>query len=285
MNTTFGAHDSPFDIRTFTAPTKPYTNQKGGTRYQPEDIEYQSNVGICTAISLTQNARKALGQKFSADFQYLIQKKYYDFNWDEGSSIFSSLKAAKGIGLLPEEEWTHTTQADRDLPYSQYIAKLQAIPMAEIARLILIANQHKIQGYASVPVNRDAQALAIDGSRAGILVRFAVGKEWYTDVNGTTTWDATKIEPLRPPKQVISGHAITVSNYDGGSFRVANTWSKEWAEGGTAYYVFTQYSPTECWAVYYTADTLPPVIQTKLQARESFGGKILDLIQKLIAWK
>jgi hypothetical protein len=277
---TFGAEKSKLDIRTFSHPVTAYPKQKGGTRYDAGDIENQSQVGICTAISLTQNAGKALKRKFSADFQYLIQKKYYDNNWDEGSSIFNALRAAKGIGLLPAEEWTHTTQSDRDQGYDFYITKLKAIPETEIARLILIANQHKIKAYASVPVTRDSMAQAIDNSKSGILVRFSVGKEWYTDIYGNVTWAKAAIEPLRKPKTIISGHAITESNYDGGSFRVANTWSTGWADQGTAYHLLSSYAPTEAWSVFY--EDIPEHIQQQIDARDSWLGHVLDFLQKLL---
>lgn len=284
-----GALKSKFDIRTFSAPTKAYANVKGGTRYEPEDIESQHNVGICTAISLTQNAKKATGMKFSADFQYLMQKKYVEGNWNEGSSILYALKAARGKedsmgnfqygGLLPEAKWTFTTEADRKLPYHEYIKKLQAIPETEIRKLFYISKNYRIKAYASVVVNRDAMAQAIDGSKAGVLCRYDIGKEWWTDIKGNLTWDKNSIQPLRAPKVVISGHAVTDSNYNGNSFRVVNTWGKDWAEGGTAYR-FIGYNPTECWAIFY--DELPKEIDEKVKERETLKGQIMDLIQKVL---
>ena len=220
---------SHFDIRTFTTRTSAtYDKQSGGKRYDPEDIEDQSTSPICTAISLSQNARKATGIRFSADFQYLLQKKFYDSNapigWGEGSSIFHALKVAKNYGLLPEVHWTYTTQADRDLPYHQYIAKLKAVPEQEIQRLLEIAKDHKIKAYAKVDVDRDSMASAIDQSKAGILARFAVNKNWWQTKDGFNSWRKEDLEPLRAPNPATSGHAVTESNYDGRSFRIANTW-------------------------------------------------------------
>lgn len=284
-----GALKSKFDIRTFSAPTKEYPNIKGGERYLPEDIENQHNVGICTAISLTQNAKKATGIKYSADFQYLIQKKYVDGNWYEGSSILSALKAARGKedsngnflygGLLPADKWTFTTEDDRRLPYSEYIKKLQAIPEIEIRKLFWISKNYRIRAYASVPVSRDAMAKAIDESKSGILSRYDIGKEWWTDLMGNISWSKYDLQPLRAPKTIISGHAVTDSNYNGNSFRVANSWGKEWAEGGTAYR-YKSYSPTECWLVYY--EDVPKEIEDKVKERETLKGQILDLLQKVL---
>src|SRR3990167_1720183 len=101
-----GAQDSPIDKRTIkhsdlamvVAPLI-----KGGYDYFPSEISHQRNVGICTAISLTQNRERANNKKYSPDFQYLLQKKYIDQNWTEGSSIFSALKVGKTYGFLPLE--------------------------------------------------------------------------------------------------------------------------------------------------------------------------------------
>jgi hypothetical protein len=270
MEYSTGAEKSKYDIRTFSyVPTK--ANLIGGTKYLPEDIENQFRVGICTAIGLTQNARKALGIKFSADFQYLLQKKFLDKNWIEGSSIFSALSVAKNYGLLPEDKWTFTTEQDRLLSYGQYIKKLQAISDADIQKLLDIAKDYKISAYAQVPVNRDMIANAIDESKAGILCRFEVGTEWWTQ----------PVEPIRPPAQVISGHAVTECNYSGNSGRIANSWGKDWADGGTAYFLMNNYKPTEAWIPYYAE--LPKPIEDQKQKRATIIGQIMDYLQKIIA--
>lgn len=281
-----GAFASPYDIRTFSYPTKAYDKVAGGKRYDAADIEDQSKVGICTAIHLTQNARKATGIKFSADFQYLLQKKFHDANlpigWQEGSSIFAAVKIGQTYGFLPAEHWTFTTQADRDGSYENYIAKLKAVPEAEVTRLLKIASKYKLKAYASVPVDRDSMAKAIDESKAGILVRFNVGREWWTDAQGNVTWDAKHIQPLRKPKTIVSGHAIIESNYDGGSFRVANTWGPEWADKGTAYHLLKDYAPTEAWSVWYWDTEIPKEIEDQKENRKKIIGQIMDLLQQVL---
>ena len=264
-----GALESPYDIRTFAYAPSGVPNT-GGKKYQPKDIEDQHKVGICTSISLTQNARKALGTKFSADFQYLCQKKFKDGNWSEGSSISHALWVAKNIGLLPEKEWTYTTEADRKGNYQAYIKKLQAIPDTEIEKLKLKASKYKLKAYASVAVDRDLMADAIIESASGILTRYTIGNEW---------WKAP-IEPLRPPKVVVSGHAVTDCNYSGTSFRIANTWGTDWADKGTAYRLHAKYKPTEAWIPYY--QVAPEAIEKKLESRTKLQGQLLDLLQKLL---
>lgn len=272
MNYEFGmgAFDSQKDDRTFTyAPIT--ANKKGGSRWLPEDIEYQSRVGICTAISLTMHARKYYGIDFSDDFQYLCQKKLYDLNWMEGSSIFVALKVGKNIGFLPQSEWNHTTLEDRNLPYAEYIEKLKALPDAEIERLKLIASKYKLKAYASVPVDRDLLANAIDESGA-LLTRFTVGSEWWTN----------PIEPLREPISPVSGHAVNLTNYDGNSFRIANSWGPDWADKGTAYFLLNDYKPTEAWAVWF--EDVPKEIDEQLKNKEK--KELIDtIIQSLLKLK
>lgn len=260
-----GAIESKKDLRDFSyIPDK--ANWKGGTRYEPEDIEDQSRVGICTAISLTQNARKATGVKYSADFQYLLQKKYVDGNWEEGSSIRSALRVASKYGLLPEKYFKY--KISRTQSYARYIKKLQSIPQAEIDSLL--KRCIPIKGYASVPVTRDFLANAIDESEGGLLVRFVLDSHWWTK----------PIEPLRPPKNVISGHATIISNYTGGSLRIANTWGDDWADKGTAYFLLKDYSPTEAWIVYYKETTKS--IEKQIKKKKSILNKIKKFFNSYI---
>lgn len=249
-----GADRSPVDNRTYrhdTTQVSPLTT--GGIHYTPEDIEHQHAVGICTAISLTQNVRKATGKKFSADFQYLLQKKFVDLAWYEGSSIFAALKVGKNYGFLPEELFTHVTEKDRYLPYHLYIAKLQAIPDEEVQRLIALCT-FKLAGYAQLATDAYSLAKGISDSKAGLICRYEVGSEWWTN----------PINPLRAPKVIISGHAISKTFFDFTSkavFELPNTWGKLWADHGKGYTDFANYRCTEAWIPYF--DTVPTPLPAK----------------------
>jgi hypothetical protein len=270
MKYSTGALKSKKDIRDFVyKPDK--ANWRGGTRYLAKDIEDQSKVGICTSITVTQQARKARGIKYSADFQYLIQKKFVDKNWSEGSATAHGPYVAYKYGLLPEKEWKHTTFADRKKGYKHYIKKLQAIPDKEIDRLLKIAAKHKVVGYQRiVPLTRDTLANAIDESEAGIVTRMECGSTWWTK----------PIEPLRYPTKIDSGHALTASNYTGGSVRVANTWGDDWADKGTAYYMYKDNTPTEAYIVYYKEKT--KLLEKQIKAKDGFWWKVKKFIQKNI---
>lgn len=270
-----GAKESPKDPRTvvhhdIVMAGTPLT--KGGIPYTKPDIENQHRVGICTAISLTQNRARANGKKYSADFQYLLQKKYYDLNWTEGSSIFSALKVGKNFGFLPASEWHWTSEDDRDNSYADYIALLKAVPQPEIQRLIGLCVD-KIAGYAEVDI-LDTQKLAraISDSEAGILCMYRVGEEWYTP-----SWMTADIDPLRPPKTVISGHAIGMIEYDytkNYMQRLANTWGTAWNREGQATVNYGNYRMREAWTVLPTAPVIPPF---KFNNNLWFGLTSLDV--------
>lgn len=205
---------------------------KGGIIYKPEDIDHQHQVGICTAISRTQLRTKQTGRKYSPEFQYLLQKKFYDQAWFEGSSVLVANKVAKKYGFLPAVFWTATTEQDRYLPYSKYIEKLKAISDDEINVLLKLCID-PIAGYAQVDVT-DAQAIAkaINDSQAGLLCRYGCQKNWWTP-----SWKAKDINPLKWAPET-SGHAIINSYFDysdGKSMqKLANTWGPTWCLEGSA---------------------------------------------------
>ena len=271
MKYSTGGDKSKYDARTFSyLPTT--ANNKGGTRYAPKFIDNQHRVGICTSISLTQNAHNATGVEYSPDFQYLIQKKYIDGNWTEGSSALSACKAAHKYGMVKYKDFKNfIDEDDRKLTYRQYIKKLQAISDEDIEKLL--ENAVKIEGYAKTPVNRNILANAINNNESGLLTRFVIGNEWYRK----------PYEPLLPAKNPISGHLVNLTNYVGNSFRIANSWGTDWADKGTAYFMLQDNTPTEAYAVFYKK--IPKEVNKKETLNKvikiSQIMKLIDLLKRL----
>lgn len=276
--------ESPYDSRTIIHDlASPIVYTKGGYSYLPEDILNQHKVGICTCISLIQNVKKATGKSYSPDFQYLLLKKFTDGNWIEGSCIFNSLKTGKKYGFLPVELFTYITEDDRLLPYEQYIEKLQAIPDTEITRLLALCEK-VLTGYAQVDVSsKENIAHAVDSSKSGILCRYAVGSEWWTSPSGQVSWNPADIDPLRPPVNVVSGHAINLSSYDYTSSTgqiLANSWGTGWCKQGNADIDYSKYTPTEAWVPYYDINTAIISFTKNLQIG-SQGNEVKILQQTL----
>lgn len=265
-----GAHESSIDNRTWQHPVDLATPLPltGGYQYSPQDIEHQHTVGICTAISLIQNAEKALNKKYSPEFQYLLQKKYIDGNWIEGSSIFSALKVGKTYGFLPLELFTYASEDDRNLPYSEYIAKLQAIPDVEITRLIGLCI-NKLSGYAQLPTDGQSIARGILDSKAGILTRYSIDSHWWSP-----SWLSRDIDPLEAPTENPSGHAIGTSYFDfttNQTLEHPNTWGTVWNFKGKGHTIHNKYSCTEAWIPYYDSIITPVPSIPKYQFTVNFG--------------
>lgn len=275
----FGANHSEQDPRTYrheelTLLGSPLTT--GGITYLPEHIEHQHTVGICTAISMVQLRERATGKKYSPDFQYLLQKKFYDKNWDEGSAIFYACKVAKNYGFLPIE-LSPITEADRQGGYQQYINKLKLITDEEVNRLIGLCVD-KIPAYASVNVS-DPQSIAkaIIESEAGILCRYDVDENWYSP-----SWLPKDIDPIKKPDIATSGHAIIASSFDYTNdtrFVQPNTWGTNWCNEGQCHIVWDNYKMTEAWTILKQA----PEVSTKPTEACKLGDRS-QAVATLQAW-
>jgi len=248
---------------------------KGGIPYAPDDHDHQHKVGICTSISLTQNREKANGRKYSPEFQYLLQKKLFDSGWWEGSSVLHALKVGKSIGFLPAELWTHTTEDDRYLPYSEYAKKLQAVPANEVSRLMALCVD-KLPGYAAVNTyDPQAIAKAIHESEAGLICMYGCGDTWWTSVAGVSSWKPKDINPLRKPKTYTSGHALIMSEFDYTSDKMqklSNTWGKKWNLQGSADINWSTYQMIEAWAILRTAPA-PVAFKYTYNINLAFGAR------------
>lgn len=278
-NQATGAVASPFDIRTFTYKGLDKAGQNlyevGESWEFLEFIDNQFFVGICTSEAVAMRAHKHFGIKFSADFQYLIQKKFIDGNWGEGSSGFSACKGGHKYGFLPQSEWTHTTEEDRKLPYHKYIKKLQAIPDSEIMRLLNISKKYKIAAYAKVKSNTPEALASAIHETGSVISRFVIGSEWYS-----VNMNKDREQALSFPKYPTSGHLVNITKRVGDSYRIANSFGKQWARGGTAYGLFSQYRPTEMWQVWF-AD-VPKEITDQIEQKDKISGILKEILQRLI---
>jgi hypothetical protein len=284
-----GAYPSHYDKRTISHIAMAAPPTSGGVIYGPGDIEMQAKVGICTAASVVQNAEKVNGKKYSLDFHYLLLKKYFDMNWYEGSSIFNSLKVAKNYGFLPAAAFPYVTEADRSLPYSQYIAKLQAISDADIQKLISQC-EDKLAGYAQLNTDPSSLAQGISDSQAGIICMLQSGSTWWTAIDGTISWLPKDIDPIRVPTEDLSGHAITASYFDftnGQILTYPNTWSDAWDVVGNCHIDVSKYKMVEAWIPYYTLTEEQQAQIKKLQVTliGLLGQILIALKQKIIGTK
>ena len=274
---TFGAKRSEYDKRTkiHQPSVKGTPLTTGGTIYQPQDIENQLKVGICTAIDMTNQAGKKYGKKYDADFFYLLEKRFIDGNWDEGSSVLSAMKTGNKYGFLPLGLFS-VTEVDRT-DYPSYVAKLQAIPIATVYSL-LNQCENKLAGYAQLPAT-DVQTIAnaIEQEPTGIQCMYQVDSAWWTALDGTETYSPALIDPIRPPISIIDGHSIKATYFD---FTVSkwllhcNTWGQTYDLQGNCH---VGYSPLEAWIPYFAV--VPPTsVPFQFTKNLSYGMTDPDIV-------
>lgn len=276
-----GALPSPLDIRdredsnltyAFPFPTKYSTDI---SVIVPNNVKNQRQLGVCTAsltyyIEYLYWKKTGVYVKLSMAFLYLITKRYIDGNITEGSALRSALKAAQKYGVCTEA----TFPSNFDQPYQTFIA--QEIPKEAMYE----AMNYKIGEYTSIPIEPSLLAGAI--YKYGMLyARVVIGYEWWSP-----SWAQSDIDPIKPPKQPIGGHAVNLFGYDDSGLKSKNyginTWTKQWDNEGTFSIVYEDYKPnlTEAWAV--TLDpVLPPKVDNSPTILESVWRRFIQILKDL----
>ena len=132
------------------------------------------------------------------------------------------------------------------------------------------AEKYRLPGY--VRIGDDAlstrKAIMEYGSVSQLL---RIGEEWWTP-----SWRSSDIEPLRPPKVVVSGHQVNPKGWNDletgiATNRLRNSWSDRWATKGEAMYRVGDWSPQifETWAVAEIPENVKLFLET-LPAPDKF---------------
>lgn len=174
----------------------------------------------------------------SARYVYGMCKALDGFS-GEGTYPRMSMKVLKDYGVCSEDVLPNDTTLDHET-YVMHRVISNFDAYKEDAR------KYKISSYASVNVSllEEFKQGVIVGNGMSTLVK--VGQEWYSDKNGVT-WDKARILPIKPPKEIISGHQIYVYGYedseDGLDTKIhfMNSWSENWADQGRGWFWWSEY--------------------------------------------
>lgn len=209
----------------------------------PFPIWNQKKIGSCVGHALAKHMQiywyRKTGQlvDFSPRWLYAMAKCVDE--WEgEGTYPATMAKIMKDYGCATEA----TVPNNSDLTHENYVyqRKMENIPKAAFKE----AEKYKIPGYAFVDMKNTEEVKRVlyeNGPFAGLL---RLGKEWWTDENGISTWDKNKINPLRPPKVIVSGHEIVLYGYDETSFYdLSNSWSSLWNDSGNGTISISKYAP------------------------------------------
>lgn len=274
----FGAHKSKRDARDH----KDSTLVKAFPYPQKHEVDmsairsfYQGQIGICTGAALVVSIIEYLywlktGKyvKLSVAFLYIVTKLKVDVNFVEGSSLRSALKAAYKYGVCTES----TFPTNIDISHGEFLA--QTIPKQAWNEAL----NYTIGGYVSIPVDQSLIAAAV-WKYGPLYARFEVSDKWFKP-----SWFEKDISPLVSGKPVLSGHAVAITAYDLSNAKnpmwLKNSWGPEWFRNGSGLFNFSDYKPTEVWAV--TLDSTMHMSENPPSAfLGDIGKRLLDVLRKI----
>lgn len=191
--------------------------------YQQQEPDCGANAGAFAAALIDEHPQ----QIYSPDYQWIDIKTFDGFPLDAGTdmkSIFKSLmKGSIPYSMLPEQT---------DLPLAQFSSTSRITPAMKTE-----AAKHPIAAYGF-----HTEALTMDVlknliyTNGAVVLLIRLGDEFWTAADGTVTWDENKILPLRPNKNLQSGHFIVLGAFDENNVYFANWWSADWGRKGYGYF-------------------------------------------------
>ncbi len=199
-------------------------------------IWHQRKIGACTGHALAKAMQVYWKNKtgevveFSPRFLYAIAK-CTDGIADEGTYPSLVAKILTTYGCATQA----TCPNDTKLTHEAYVydRKIANIPKEALEE----AKKYKAGGYAFVDahdIDLVRQAIYTNG---GVAILMKIGKEWWTDKKGNSSWDKKDILPLRTPEKIVSGHEVYLYGWDDATKnRLCNSWSADWADKGMADY-------------------------------------------------
>ncbi len=180
-------------------------------------------------------------QPLSARFLYAVSKCLDGYS-GEGTYPRLTAKIMKDYGCATE----NTIPNDTNLDHETYVYQrnLSNIPKEAFEE----AKKVTIVGYAFSPITEEGIKQAIyyaKTKRQGVVMLKRVGDTYWKDKNGNSTWEASKLLPLRAPTSVTSGHEVFPYGYEYREGRLVifmmNSWSDKWADGGKAWFYFDEW--------------------------------------------
>lgn len=203
-------------------------------------IYHQHKLGACIGHAHAQYKKRLdfvdTGKVFdySPRFIYALAKSIDGYS-DEGTYPRVAAKILKNYGVCTQAMLPNDTL----LSHKDYIDLSKITPEAYKE-----AEAGKIAGYAFIDLTLDGLKQAIVDFNGGSLL-LSLGKEWWTDDNGRTSWMPTDIIPLAHPKVKVSGHQVYLRGYkdvEGDTiFYIVNSWGDEWGIEGTGWFYWSDY--------------------------------------------
>lgn len=237
----------------------------GNAFFQKNGILMQAKTPSCVSHSVVELMKLywflKTGKVINFNPQYLhIKSAFPGAGSEDGRDEATVLSMAKSFGCCTSA----TLPINTDVSNAQYCD-----PSVITAAMDAEAAQYKIPGYTPVGLTQESIRNAIKTYGAVGLV-FQIGQEYYTSINGVTSWAQADIDPVRPPKVVISGHAVTGTGWNEDLDHLVNHWSFAWAQNGESDWIFNEWEPflMEVWAIAEVPGLLLQTVQGLPAANE-----------------
>lgn len=168
--------------------------------------------------------------KLSPRFLYALCKANDGLPNTEGTFYRVALSIAKYTGICEDIYFPNDVNLDKNVYKDATL-----IPMAAHTN----AKQYRIIGYSRVMDTSFMGLFNAAYHNALCLVGMRVSSEWWEREDGTITWAADDLMPLRVPDAAhptVSGHAVCI--YASGLINqfIMNWWSTSWGYNGHGWY-------------------------------------------------
>ncbi len=229
--TNLGGKDKPVDTRDIklgaAAPIS-YTFPKeiNNLSALTAAVEYQRQQPACGAYSGAALRGMVDACRYTPRYTWADIKTFDGMPIEWGTDIRSIFKSITKQGTLEFP----LLGDESTLPLPQYVLPKITSAMRENA------SRHNGKGYGFITDKtfKGIKQFIADNGPSIMLMR--VGSEMWTAPNGQASWQEKDILPLRPPKQIVSGHFVVIHSYDEKRIYFLNSWSDEWGRKGHGYF-------------------------------------------------
>ena len=176
--------------------------------------------------------------KFNPQFMHILSA------WDgagaeDGRSPITVAQVSKNYGcatvdIMPDQS--------ASLDNATYMDKkwLTDAVMADAAKYKIPS--YLLLGSTAGKITEDIirQAIANYGA---VSLLFKIGKEWWTNPNGVTSYAKADLSPLRTPAVVSGGHEVLGFGWNNQIDRLRNSWGADWCDGGDVDFILNEWQP------------------------------------------
>lgn len=235
-------------------------------------VSYQGKIGCCVGCTGEEVVRRMVyymtgsNDELSFRFVYAVAK-CLDGYAGEGTYPALVAKIIRTYGVpLAKYCQNDVTLSHEEFVYNRDLAK---IPAAAFADALI----RKSGADFDVPVSEEGIMRAINFAKennGGVMILRRIGKTYWTDKQGNSTWDKNKLLPIVPTSEIVSGHEEFLTGYEreAGTGRIKihwlNHWSENWADGGYAWEYLDEWLP---YIVEIRVVTRPPEAQPGFKYR------------------